>query len=83
MKHYDYLGAAGELGLPSPNWLEEHKTELPHREFGKYIRFSEADIDEISEMFAVRPVTTAPPSIVPASLIAITPGRAPRKRRPS
>ncbi len=78
--HFDYAGAAEQLGLDSTNWLEEHKHELPHRRFGKFVRFSEADIAEISEMCAVRPAATAAPAAVPLALLDLKPGRALRRR---
>jgi len=84
VKHYNYAGAAELLGLDSPTWLQKHIRELPHRRFGRYVRFTEADLAEISAMHAVRPFGEACPSTaqqIPQALLDLKPGRAPGARR--
>lgn len=78
---YDYDGAARELNIPK-SWLQKHKDELPRIEYGPtHIRFAEAHLDEIRAMFTVRPATQAVVAAVPAALLDLKPGRAPRGRR--
>ncbi|PBC71519.1 hypothetical protein BX265_6129 [Streptomyces sp. TLI_235] len=78
----DYAGAAKFLSLDSPNWLQEHIDELPCTRIGKYVRFSLANLLEILQILAVRPAPTAVESPqIPAGLLNLTPGRAPRPRR--
>jgi hypothetical protein len=77
----DYDGAAKFLGLDSPNWLQEHIAELPCVRLGKFVRFSLANLLEILEIRQCRP--SAAPASVPAALVELKPGRAPRARRKS
>ncbi|OKI14177.1 hypothetical protein [Streptomyces sp. CB03911] len=82
--NHDFAGAAAQLGIEE-NWLQKNYRELgyPHRRFGRAVRFSDADIAEINEMSAVRPNVSAPTHWVPAALLELKPGRAPRGRRPA
>jgi len=78
VKHYDYVEAAVVTGIPE-RWLRENKSRLPHRQFGKAVRFTEADLEEISDMSAVRPVSRAQPVEIPPVLLNLKPaGRARR-----
>jgi len=75
-RHFSYQTAAAEFELPE-RWLRRHIKSLPHREFGRYIRFSVADMLDISAKFAAQtsdsestPDTTATgavPDIQPSS----------------
>lgn len=78
----DYDGCATILGLDSANWLEENIRVLPHTRLGRYVRFSEDNMREIVTLHLVRPAQSAPTTQqVPAALLDLTPGRAPRPRR--
>jgi hypothetical protein len=58
---YDYEAASTRLGgVASAEWLQKHKTELPHCQFGTRVGFTEADLAEIAEMHRVRPGQKAP-----------------------
>lgn len=52
--HVDYAEAARRLNIPE-KWLRERIGSLPHRKMGKFVGFSDEDIQAISEMHAVRP----------------------------
>lgn len=81
LRHYEPSEVAELLGL-EPAWVERNARNFPHRRFGRFIRFSESDVAEISEMHAVRPAdepATAPEA--PLALVDLKPGRAPRGRR--
>ncbi|MFC1434275.1 DNA-binding protein [Streptacidiphilus sp. N1-3] len=72
-----YAEAGAELSIPA-SWLEKHKDELPHTEFGPtHIRFSDADMDEIREMHRKRPAAAAAPvEGLPGILLALKPAGA-------
>lgn len=58
-RHFSYESAAAEFDLPE-RWLRNNISRLPHRKFGKYVRFSEADMHAISAQFAnTDPITAA------------------------
>lgn len=74
-RHFSYASAAEEFDLPE-RWLRNNISRLPHRKFGRYVRFSEADMHAISAQFAhTDPITaaansapvTAMPDIKPSS----------------
>jgi len=75
-RHFSYETAAAEFELPE-RWLRRHIKQLPHREFGRYIRFSVADMLDISARFAAQtsdgesatepPAPGAVPDIQPSS----------------
>ncbi|UNZ18167.1 helix-turn-helix domain-containing protein [Streptomyces sp. 891-h] len=52
--HLGYAEAAERLNLPE-KWLRERITSLPHRKFGKLVKFTEEDIRAISDMHFVQP----------------------------
>ncbi|MFI9204013.1 hypothetical protein [Streptomyces sp. NPDC053048] len=52
--HVDYPEAARRLGVPEP-WLRQRITTLPHRKMGKWVLFSQRDLQTISEMHAMQP----------------------------
>ncbi len=73
MRMHTYAQAAVELNIPQ-NWLEKHKDQLPHTQFGAYVRFSDADLDDIREMHRVRPVVAdAPAKDLPGILLDLKP----------
>jgi hypothetical protein len=74
---HTYAEAAIELNIPE-TWLSKHKAELPHTEFGSYIRFSDADLDEIREMHRVRPASDEAPPVagLPGVLLDLKPAPA-------
>lgn len=68
-RHFTYASAADEFEIPE-RWLRTHIKSLPHRRFGRYVRFSTADMIAISERFAVQendPTGTHEP--LPASAV--------------
>ncbi|MFB7672888.1 helix-turn-helix domain-containing protein [Kitasatospora purpeofusca] len=67
------------LGL-DPTWVERRVTQHPHHRFGRKIRLTEADAMAFIEAHAVLAGTDAPAE-VPAALLELRPGRAPRGRR--
>lgn len=79
MRTYEQAGE--ELNIPA-SWLEKNKHLLPHTEFGpRHIRFSDAQMDEIREMHARRPLGgDAPPVSIPGVLIDLTPAGPKRHR---
>ncbi|MFI1799418.1 DNA-binding protein [Streptomyces sp. NPDC020379] len=52
--HVDYTEAARRLGVPEL-WLRRRIHELPHRKMGKHVRFTQADLELISDMHSIRP----------------------------
>lgn len=84
--HYDYAEAATALGI-SKSFLEHNIQRLPHRRLGDRVRFSEADLHEISDMHAVRPgqkaesveQVTPLPAPAPNQLQKLKPRRASRQ----
>ncbi|BDH08687.1 hypothetical protein HEK131_59140 [Streptomyces seoulensis] len=49
-----YPEAARELRV-SENWLRAHIMELPHGKIGKFVYFTENDLERIDEMFHCEP----------------------------
>ncbi|MEV6777029.1 hypothetical protein [Streptomyces syringium] len=56
--HVDYTEAARRLGIPEL-WLRQRISALPHRKLGKWVRFTRADLELISEMHSIHPDTGA------------------------
>lgn len=52
--NYSYDEAALALGI-GVDFLQKNIRDFPHRGYGTRVLFSEADLAEINEMFAVRP----------------------------
>lgn len=69
---YGYAEAATALDLPE-TWLRRHINELPHCKVGQHVKFTEAHLREIAEMFEVRPDQPAAPANVPAALLELRP----------
>lgn len=84
MSDHDYDSAAQELNIPK-SWLQKHKDELPRIEYGPtHIRFTDEHLAEIRKRHTVRPSAEQPAATaVPATLLDLRPGRAPRGRRKS
>jgi hypothetical protein len=57
MTGYDYPAAAERLGIPE-TWLRRNVPllSLPHRKYGKHVRFTDEDLVAIAEMHRVSPV---------------------------
>lgn len=77
--HLGYAEAAQRLNIPE-KWLRERISGLPHRKLGKFVQFTEDDIQKISDMHFVRPHQHTPPEESPEPL-SIRPS--PRARRRS
>jgi excisionase family DNA binding protein len=62
--------AAAKMLHLSPTWLYERtrKNAIPHHRFGRYIRFTEADLDDIITM-ASRPNSDSPEKRVKSALL--------------
>lgn len=69
---YGYAEAAVALDLPE-TWLRRHITELPHTKLGQHVKFTEAHLREIAEIFEVRPEQQTAPANVPAGLLELRP----------
>ncbi|MFF8432867.1 hypothetical protein [Streptomyces bacillaris] len=52
--HIGYSEAAERLNIPE-KWLRERISRLPHRKFGKFVQFTEDDLQAISDMHFVSP----------------------------
>jgi hypothetical protein len=52
----DYTEAARRLSIPE-KWLRERINSLPHRKLGKFVRFAEADLEAIAQMYYVAPAS--------------------------
>lgn len=57
-RHFSYETAAEEFDIPE-RWLRTHIKTLPHRRFGRYVRFSVADLLEISDRYMAQ-ITNEP-----------------------
>jgi hypothetical protein len=77
-RHFSYETAAVEFELPE-RWLRRHIKELPHREFGRYVRFSVADMLDISAKFAAQ--TSDGESTAEATASGAVPDIQPSSRR--
>ena len=81
--NHDYDGAAAWLNV-SKSFLMKRIAQLPHRKFGDSVRFTEADLEEINEIFAVRPVRPDDevlPVAVPQAFLDLKPQRARQRRQ--
>ncbi|MFJ8760796.1 hypothetical protein [Streptomyces cyaneofuscatus] len=76
-QNYD-LAEAAEYLRCKPYFLEEHLKELPHQRMGRSISFDESELEEIKEMFRVRPAQQATTS-APLALASIQPSKRRRK----
>lgn len=77
---YDYAWLSEYLGIPI-TWIQKNKDKLPRIEFGHYVRFSPELAEEIRANFTIRPAAEPSVTQVPATLLDLKPGRAPRGRR--
>ncbi|MEU1506484.1 hypothetical protein [Kitasatospora sp. NPDC005748] len=80
VEKYDYAWLSRQIGVPV-SWLQKNKAKLPRIEFGHYVRFSPELAEEIRAKFTVRPNAESAVTSVPATLLDLKPGRAPRGRR--
>lgn len=74
--HVDYPEAARRLNIPE-KWLRERILSLPHRKMGKFVRFTDEDLEAISELYAVRPNNS---ERISAQVAPLTPSRRSRSR---
>lgn len=65
------LAEAAEYLRCRPHFLEENLKELPHQRMGRAISFDETELEEIKDMFRIRP-RQAQTSDRPASLALAT-----------
>lgn len=49
-----YAEAAAELGVEK-TWLQRHRKELPHGKIGRFVYFTDADLERIDELFHNEP----------------------------
>lgn len=61
MSDRTYQEAAAELNI-SQSWLENRvqARQIPHRRYGRAVRFTDADIDAIRAMHQEAPINAAP-----------------------
>jgi excisionase family DNA binding protein len=73
---YDYDEAADALRVDK-SWLQRHIKRLPHVKFGRDVLFTDADLDEITELHHHRPQQAVPASASAAdtSLVELKPLR--------
>lgn len=79
-QNYDLAGAAEYLRC-RPHFLESNLANLPHQRMGRAIAFDESELEEIKQMFRVRPGAqakqTAPAGAL--TLASISPSKGSRK----
>jgi hypothetical protein len=75
---YNYAEAADIIGIVSPEWLQAHKTQLPHIEMGRKIGFSMEHLIAIRDMHEVLPSAGQPAAEVPQALLELKPRKAKR-----
>lgn len=82
--YYSYPEAAERLRVPE-EWLHRNIGRLPHRKFGRTVRFTDKDLAAIAERFKATPPEPAPPTPPMASgpipLSEIITSREARRRR--
>lgn len=66
---YDYDEAAQALRVEK-TWLQRHIKRLPHIKFGRDVFFTDADLDDITELHRHRPKQAAAPRPVVAGPVA-------------
>ncbi|MEV1081922.1 hypothetical protein AB0I98_27345 [Streptomyces sp. NPDC050211] len=76
--HIGYGEAAERLNIPE-KWLRERISTLPHRKFGKFVQFTEADLRAISDMHFVNPGAASEKDGTSA-LMSLQPSKRSRKR---
>lgn len=66
-RRLNFSEAAVELGI-EPTWLRRHIKKLPHGKLGRFVYFTDADLERIDELFHHEPEfgPLAPPVPVPA-----------------
>lgn len=76
--HIGYSEAAERLNIPE-KWLRERISTLPHRKFGKFVQFTEDDLQAISDMHFVSPDARSQRDDE-SMLMALQPSKRSRKR---
>ncbi|MFD9952436.1 hypothetical protein [[Kitasatospora] papulosa] len=78
-QNYDVSEAAEYLRC-RVHFLEDNLKQLPHQRMGRSISFDERDLEEIKDMFRVRPAPAqAPASPAALKLAAIKPSKRSQK----
>ncbi|MFJ3705065.1 MULTISPECIES: hypothetical protein [unclassified Streptomyces] len=78
-QNYDVTEAAEYLRC-RPHFLEDNLKQLPHQRMGRSISFDERDLEEIKDMFRVRPGRAqAPAGPAALKLAAIKPSKRSQK----
>lgn len=67
-RRYTYPEAA-EILRAEESWLRRHIKKLPHTKLGKFVYFTDADIERIDALFHYEP-TAGPLAAVPAAASA-------------
>lgn len=80
MADLDYTSAAAELNL-SERYLRRNIRRLPHRKYGREVRFTATDLDTIRELHASGAMAAAPVTPAPGEFPAIRPSRRARSTR--
>jgi hypothetical protein len=75
MKLYDYAAAAEELGIKE-SWLRDHIGDLPNSKIGREVKFTDADLERIVQIFHREP-TTGPLAKATSAVAAETAGTHP------
>ncbi|GAB2717252.1 helix-turn-helix domain-containing protein [Nocardia thraciensis] len=78
---YSPEAVAQALGLPSPHWLENevrHK-RIPHTRFGRRLRFTREQVDQVIQIYTVRHGDPTPPTSTRTSRKAGAPRDQPRR----
>lgn len=65
-RRLNYDAAAGELGVEK-TWLQRHIKELPHGKLGRFVYFTDADLERIDQIAHYEPQVgpLARPVLVP------------------
>ncbi|MFG2589092.1 hypothetical protein [Streptomyces sp. NPDC048438] len=78
-QNYDLAEAAKYLRC-RPHFLEDNLKELPHQRMGRSISFDERDLEEIKDMFRIRPGRTqVSGTSVPLALATLRPSKRSQK----
>jgi hypothetical protein len=70
-RRLDFTEAAEELGVKE-SWLRDNVKKLPHKKLGRFVYFTDADLDRIDEMHHHEPQSG--PFARPAPVTSISGG---------
>ncbi|MDX2622486.1 hypothetical protein PV356_23605 [Streptomyces sp. WI03-5b] len=78
-QNYDVTEAAEYLRC-KVHFIEDNLKQLPHQRMGRSVSFDERDLEEIKDMFRVRPARAQAPAGTPAlELASIRPSKRSQK----